>query len=209
MRSQYHSILKMMDKNDFGIIILAAGNSSRLGEPKQLLQYQNKSLIRHVAETALEAIMYPIIIVTGSNENLIVDELSELPVHFIQNNDWQEGMASSIRIGTSELLRLNPTVQSVILAVSDQPFVTSQLFLDLIEKAEISSESIVACSYENTIGTPVLFQKKYFDSLLALNGSEGAKKLLKQFKDNVVSVPFPLGGIDIDTKEDYQKLLNR
>jgi len=198
-----------MDKNTCGIIILAAGNSSRLGEPKQLLQYQNKSLIRHVTEAAIEAIDSPVIIVTGSNQNLIMEELNNLAVHFVQNNEWQEGMGSSVRVGVSKLLQLNPTIQSLIIAVSDQPFVTSQLFLNLIEKAETSSESIVACSYENTIGTPVLFQKKYFDSLLALNGAEGAKKLLKQFQDDVASIPFSLGGIDIDTKEDYQKLLNR
>ena len=198
-----------MDKDACGIIILAAGNSSRLGEPKQLLQYQNRSLIRHVTAAAIEAIGSPVIIVTGSNENLILDELSELPVHFIQNNDWQQGMGSSIRAGISKLLQINPTVQSIILAVSDQPFVTSQLFLNLIEKAEANPESIIACSYENTIGTPVLFQKKHFESLLMLNGAEGAKKLLKQYKDNVASIPFSLGGIDIDTKEDYQKLLNR
>jgi len=198
-----------MYKNVCGIIILAAGNSSRLGEPKQLLQYQNKSLIRHVTEAAIKAISSPVMIVTGSNQNLIIEELNNLAVHFVQNNEWQEGMGSSVRVGISELLQLNPTIQSLIIAVSDQPFVTSQLFLQLIEKAEITEKNIVACSYENTIGTPVLFQKKYFDSLMSLNGAEGAKKLLKQFKNDVTSVPFSLGGIDIDTKEDYQKLLNR
>ena len=210
MCSQYYSILKsMIENSSYGIIILAAGNSSRLGEPKQLLKYQNKSLIQHVVESAIKAINLPVIVVTGSGHNQIMNELNYLPVHFVQNNDWQEGMGSSIRVGVSQLLQISPTVQSVILAVSDQPFVTSQLFLDLIEKVKVSSESIIACSYDNAIGTPVLFQKKHFGSLLALNGSEGAKKLLKQFKEDVVSIPFSLGGIDIDTQEDYQKLLNR
>lgn len=199
----------MSDQNTYGIIILAAGNSSRLGEPKQLLQYQNKSLIRHITEAAIEAIDSPVIIVTGSNQNLIMEDLNNMAVHFVQNNEWHEGMGSSVHVGISELLKLNPTLQSLIIAVSDQPFVTSQLFLQLIEKAGITEKNIVACSYENTIGTPVLFKNKYFDSLLSLSGSQGAKKLLKQFEDDVASIPFSLGGIDIDTKEDYQKLLNR
>ena len=199
----------MADRNTYGIIILAAGNSSRLGEPKQLLQYRNKSLIRHVAEAAIEVVDSPVIIITGSVQNLIMDELQELLLHFVQNNEWQEGMASSIRIGIAELLKINPQIDGVILAVSDQPFVTSELFLNLIQKAETSENSIVACSYQDTLGTPVLFPKKYFDSLLALNGAEGAKKLLKRFQNDVVSVLFPLGDIDIDTQEDYQRLLSR
>ena len=198
-----------MDENAYGIVILAAGNSSRLGEPKQLLQFKNKSLIRHVTDAAMDAIGSPVIIVSGSNDKQIADELTSLSVHLAHNSNWQEGMASSIRIGVNELVKLNSATKGVILAVSDQPFVTSQLFRDLIEKAESNENSIIACSYEDTLGTPVLFSEKYFDSLLTLNGTEGAKKLLKRFANDVVSIPFPKGGVDIDTKEDYQKLLNR
>ena len=198
-----------MDKNAYGIVILAAGNSSRLGEPKQLLQFENKSLIRHVADAAVNSVDSAVIIVSGSNEKLISNELNKLPVHLIHNADWQEGMASSISVGIQEIIRINPSIKGVILAVSDQPFVTSRLFLDLIEKAKANEKCIVACSYEDTSGTPVLFPKQYFSSLTSLNGAEGAKKLLKKFAADVVTIPFPLGGIDIDTKEDYQKLLNR
>ena len=198
-----------MDKNAYGIVILAAGNSSRLGEPKQLLQFENKSLIRHVADAALDAVGSAVVIVSGSNEKLIRDELNKLPVHLIHNADWQQGMASSISVGIQEIVRINPSIKGVILAVSDQPFVTSQLFLDLIEKAEANKKCIVACSYEDTLGTPALFPEKHFNSLTSLSGAEGAKKLLKKFAAGVVTIPFPLGGIDIDTKEDYRKLLNR
>ena len=190
-----------------GVIILAAGNSSRLGEPKQLLQYQNKSLIRHVAEEAIKAIQSPVIVVTGSNSELIANELIGLSIHLIHNADWMEGMASSIRVGLRELLIINKSIENVIFAVSDQPFVTADLFRSLIDKQENSHRLIVASSYENTVGTPVLFGQKYFDSLLSLNGSEGAKKLLQKFQDDVTTVPFPLGSVDIDTQEDYQRLL--
>ena len=91
--------------------------------------------------------------------------------------------------------------------MSDQPFVTADLFNNLIEQKENSDRLIIASSYENTVGTPVLFDRKYFDSLSSLKGSEGAKKLLKQFQDDVATVAFPLGGVDIDTQEDYRKLL--
>jgi molybdenum cofactor cytidylyltransferase len=196
-----------MEPTAYGIIILAAGNSSRLGEPKQLLTYQGKSLIRRIAEAGIEAIGDPVIIVTGSNAALIENELLPLPCHHAFNADWQEGMSSSIRTGITKLLEIAPNVTGVILAVSDQPFVASSLFKDLIEKAKTENAGIVACAYGDTLGTPVLFTRKYFDELLSLTGAEGAKKLLKMHRNDVVSHSFPLGTVDIDTREDYQNLI--
>ena len=196
-------------RKSYGIVVLAAGNSSRLGEPKQLLQYQDKSLIQHVVEVAIEAIHSPVIVVTGSNSDLIANELNGYTIHSIYNIDWQEGMASSIRSGLKKLIELHEPVQGVVFLVSDQPFVTTQLILNLIDKAESSQKGIIASSYDNIVGTPVLFNQKYFDSLFELTGSEGAKKLLKRFKNDAASVPFPLGGVDIDTQDDYRKLLKK
>ncbi|TDE16405.1 nucleotidyltransferase family protein [Dyadobacter psychrotolerans] len=197
-----------MPEESYGIIILAAGNSSRLGEPKQLLHFKDKSLICHVAEEAIAAIGSPVIIVTGSNYELIGSEVKFLPIQLEYNHHWQEGMASSISTGISALLKTNPSIRGIVITVSDQPFVTSALFRDLIETAKQTSKGIVASAYENTLGTPVLFQSQYFEHLLNLKGSEGAKKLLKRFKEDVAEVSFQLGRIDIDTKGDYQNLLN-
>ena len=198
----------MSNVSSYGIIILAAGNSSRLGEPKQLLRYNSKSLIWHVAEEAVTAIGNPVIIVTGSNHELIFNEINMLPVQLEYNENWQQGMASSISTGLNALLNTHSSMSRVIIAVSDQPFVTAALFSDLIKIAESTSKGIAASSYDNTLGTPVLFQKQYFEDLLNLKGSEGAKKLLKLFREDVADVPFPLGRIDIDTKEDYVNLIN-
>jgi len=198
----------MSNVSSYGIIILAAGNSSRLGEPKQLLRYNSKSLIWHVAEEAVTAIGNPVIIVTGSNHELIFNEINTLPVQLVYNENWQQGMAFSISTGLNALLNTHSSMSGVIIAVSDQPFVTAALFSDLIKIAESTSKGIAASSYDDTLGTPVLFQKQYFEHLLNLKGSEGAKKLLKLFKEDVAKVPFPLGRIDIDTKEDYANLIN-
>ncbi|WP_149242911.1 nucleotidyltransferase family protein [Dyadobacter sp. 32] len=189
-----------------GIIILAAGNSSRLGQAKQLLQFKNKSLIRNVADEALAADVGNVIVVTGANQEAVSRELADLPVHFAHNPDWQQGMGSSIRTGLTKLLKLDQNTNSVILAVSDQPFVTSELFQNLIEAAKIEDKTIVACAYQNTMGTPVLFKNQYFDALKLLEGAEGAKKLLKKFGTDVSYVPFQQGEIDIDTMEDFEKL---
>jgi len=95
----------MSNVSSYGIIILAAGNSSRLGEPKQLLRYNSKSLIWHVAEEAVTAIGNPVIIVTGSNHELIFNEINTLPVQLVYNENWQQGMAFSISTGLNALLK--------------------------------------------------------------------------------------------------------
>jgi molybdenum cofactor cytidylyltransferase len=199
-----------VESGSFGIVILAAGSSSRLGEPKQLLRYRGKSLIRHIAEAAVETVGDQAIVVTGSNAALIEKELKQLPYHSAFNARWEDGMSSSIHAGIHKLrhLDLDPKVKGAILAVSDQPFVSSTLFKEMIRKFEKTGSGIVACSYEDTLGTPVLFSNIYFDNLLALGGAEGAKKLLKNFPDDVVAHSFPAGSFDIDTHDDYQNLLN-
>ncbi|MCF0060689.1 nucleotidyltransferase family protein [Dyadobacter chenwenxiniae] len=197
----------MHQASGYATIILAAGNSSRLGEPKQLLKYQGKTLIRHVTKAAIEAKSATVIVVTGSNSTLIEEELASLSYHAVQNVNWESGMASSIVAGVQELMTMHPNIAGVILAVSDQPFVTSDLFNVLIDKALETKFGIVASEYDNTFGTPVLFSNRYFPALLTLSGAEGAKKLVKKFTDDATSIPFPLGSVDIDTQADYQKLL--
>ena len=92
--------------------------------------------------------------------------------------------------------------------VCDQPFVSVALLNELIDACNTSGDDIIACSYSNTIGTPALFSKNYFPALLALQGDEGAKKLLKQYNGSVGVVSFPKGNIDIDTIQDYNEWKN-
>lgn len=197
-----------MQPNEYGIIILAAGNSSRLGEPKQLLQFQGKSLIRHITEAALEAIGGNVIVVTGSNPQLIKAELESLPCELAFNADWQEGMSGSIKTGIAALQSHYPKVKGSILAVSDQPFVSAKTFISLIQIFEKSTKGIVASEYSDSLGTPALFGSSYFPSLLELTGAEGAKKLFKRYADDVSAYAFPQGSIDIDTQEDYNRLIS-
>ncbi len=197
-----------MPRDEYGIVILAAGNSSRLGEPKQLLQFQGKSLIRHIAEAALETVGDNVIVVTGSNAEAIETELKSLPCKLAFNTDWQEGMSASIKTGINALQLYNQPVKGAILAVSDQPFVSAEVFNALIINFEETAKGIVACRYSDSLGTPAFFAASYFPTLLQLTGTEGAKKLFKRFPDDVSAYPFPQGNIDIDTQEDYKRLIS-
>ena len=205
-----------------GIIILAAGNSSRLGRPKQLLPYHGKTLLAHIAAEALDASLYPIVVVTGAYQAEVADDLRSRfsasshglpayppraqPLEIIFNPAWQEGMASGIVAGVSKIISLDPGIEAVIIAVCDQPFISSALLRQLVASYDMSKKGIVACTYADSIGTPVWFVRHYFGQLLALSGTEGAKKLLKQHPADLATIPFPQGHIDIDTEEDAQKL---
>ena len=192
--------------NKTGAIILAAGNSSRLGHPKQLLPYHGQTLLTHTTTETLNAGLHPVGVVTGAFHTEVSDSLRGQPVEIIFNPAWEEGMASGIVAGLSKILSLHPDVDAVIIAVCDQPFISTALLLQLVNTNETSEQRIVGCAYANSVGTPVLFGRYYFGELLALSGSEGAKKLLKQYPDNLATIAFPDGGIDIDTEEDAQKL---
>jgi CTP:molybdopterin cytidylyltransferase MocA len=276
----------------FGIIILAAGSSTRLGEPKQLLSYQHKSLLTRTIEAAKNARDAKVVVILGDKHTAIAEDIEPLGVDVIYNAAWEEGMSSSVRVGLSALLKgqtgaghaaaddvaapiedehegvaatddvaapkvkdehegvaatddvaapivkdehegvgaaddaaapivkdehegvaaadhVTAQLEGVILTVCDQPFLTSAVLQALLDEAKLSGKSIVASAYKDTLGTPVFFSRQYFEDLLALKGAQGARMLLKKYEAELASVPFDKGEIDIDTPEDYQKLITQ
>ena len=188
------------------IIILAAGESSRMERPKQLLAFKDKTLLRHAADEAQKSGM-PFIIVLGANEKQIKEDLTNVRAEIIFNETWKDGLSTSIKSGLEKALQNNSDIESCIFCVCDQPYISATLFQDLMDKKTASGKKIIACSYAATMGTPVLFDKKYFDALLNLHGNEGAKKLLQTYTEEVALITFKKGEIDIDTKVDYEELL--
>lgn len=189
----------------WGIVVLAAGNSTRLGQPKQSLRFRGIGLLHNAIEQAVSAKPYSLVIVKGAVP-FSEEDIPDFPVTFTTNDDWEEGVGASIRTGLTALLEIESSLDMVIFMVCDQPFITGELLRDLVEKHLETGKGIVACEYDNTIGTPALFEKRYFSLLLGLKGDEGAKKIIRQNDTDLAVVPFPLGYIDIDTYEDYQSL---
>jgi molybdenum cofactor cytidylyltransferase len=192
---------------NYGVVLLAAGKSSRLGQPKQLLVFEENTLVKRATEIALQ-VTSKIIVVTGSEKEKVDKELSQLNIVTVFNKNYEEGIASSICTGLASMQESFPGIKGVILMVCDQPYVSSILLRQLIEKKESTEKPIVACSYNDTVGTPALFAEKSFPLLLQLTGGHGAKKIIQDDLSNVVTIHFPEGAIDIDTKEDYE-LINR
>ena len=194
-----------------GIILLAAGNSSRMGTAKQLLSYQGKTLLDRAIDTAKEVFNNnnQIILVLGANHNEITSKIENKNIQISINEEWQSGMASSIKIGLKELLEQYPDLDNCFISVCDQPFLTSEIFIHMLHLQESSKKEIIVAKYADTMGVPALFSKKYFESLMSLDGEQGAKKIIQQHMVDVETFEFEKGAIDIDTKVDYENLKSK
>lgn len=192
---------------DTAIIVLAAGKSSRLGRPKQLLPFHASTLVQRIVHAALKAATGNVVLVTGAHEESVSAVLTGEPITIVHNKEWEEGMSSSIRTGIQASCNGGLAPGNAIICVCDQPFVSPQLLISMVRAKEESGKGIVACAYSGTIGVPVLFDCRYFYNLCHLAAHEGAKHLLSRYKEDVGTIAFPDGDKDIDTEDDYTRLL--
>lgn len=191
-------------KNKFGVIILAAGSSARMGRPKQNLTFKNLTFLQRIASTAASLNCGPVIIVLGSNAPLFSEDYENAIA--VINDNWQEGMASSICCGLKKLLEKYPSIEGAIITVCDQPYISAAVLNDMITTQQKTGKRIVACSYGEIIGPPALFHKAFFPEVMKLRGDAGARKIIQQNMEEVATVLFPQGRIDIDTEADYDAL---
>jgi molybdenum cofactor cytidylyltransferase len=174
-----------------GLIILAAGGSSRLGSPKQLVQFSGESLLRRAARTALASNLRPIVVVLA--EAKFASEIEGLD--FVLNPDWRTGMGSSIRAGIAGM-----QANGVVILLCDQPLITP----DFLNRLASTKKPLAAAEYNGTIGVPAFFSARYFEELKQLEG--GAKEILLRHRDDVEALPCPEAALDIDTAADVARL---
>lgn len=186
-------------------VILAAGGSSRLGRPKQLLASGGRSLLRRVAEAAADSGCSPIVAVVGANAERMREELTRLPVSVVENAAWERGIGSSIKTGVSAVAA-DPDVDAVLLLLCDQPRVSCAVLRSLISSFARPEALVAASAYAGALGPPALFSRALFAELLSLDDGEGAKRVIHRHTANAVAVPFPDGAFDIDTPDDAARL---
>ncbi|WP_223650836.1 nucleotidyltransferase family protein [Hymenobacter psoromatis] len=190
-----------------GLLLLAAGSSSRLARPKQLLPYQGQTLLRHAAEVAVASPCRPLVLVTGALHDELLPEIEGLPFHVVRNDAWADGMGGSIAAGLAELETAAEAarVDAVIVILCDQPLLTEDVLGRLIVQFQATGQPVVASTYAGTQGVPALFGREVFPQLLALRGASGARELLQQYA-HLPTVDFPGGATDVDTEAQYAAL---
>ena len=190
-----------------GGVLLAAGSSSRLGEPKQLLHYDGRPLITRAAETILSADISPLVIVIGAHAEKIRPVLDGLSVVIVENKSWAEGMGSSLRTGIAMLESIAPALDAALIALCDQPHF-SRASIDALRAALTGSRSIAATRHGESAGVPALFCRDYFPALRALTGTQGARNLIAANPAHVACIDLPELAIDIDTATDWARVRN-
>jgi len=182
--------------------VLAAGGSTRLGIPKQLIEFRGEPLVRRAARSAADAGAAPVIVVVGATAADTILALNGLPLtSTVFNERWREGLASSLVTGIRELQRLDARVDGVLLVMADQPLVDAAALRRLLA-AFAEGARLAAAEYSGTTGVPAVIGREHLDSLLALEGDAGAGRWLRKKDRAVRRVPLPEAALDVDTTED-------
>jgi molybdenum cofactor cytidylyltransferase len=185
-------------------IILAAGEARRMGSAKQLLPLGSGTLLSHAVDTAIEAGLNPVIVVVGANAEAVQSAVASRRVEIVRNGLWSTGMGSSIAAGVRHHQRLEAESAAIALLLADQPLVTAIHLKQMRRLLLDSAAPVVAAEYNGTVGVPAFFRRQLLTRLAELNGEAGAKPLLR----DSVRFPLPEAGADIDTPEDFSKLVN-
>ena len=188
------------------VLILAAGESKRIGKPKQLLPYKKSNLLLEKIKQFQSLDRVQVFVVLGAYFKDIFPLLRELPVKVVMNAKWQEGMGSSLSKGI-ELIQKKEMFDRVLITLSDLPLMESSHYEELIELSKSTGKRIIQTEYEDTAGVPVIFDKSLFQSLARLKNDEGAKPLIEKYKKEVLKLRSKTPYFDVDTPEEYQKLL--
>jgi molybdenum cofactor cytidylyltransferase len=189
-----------------GAVILAAGGSSRLGRPKQLLRFAGQTLLARAVAAATGSGCGPIVVVLGSQYDLVAPELAGLPVTLVQNPDWQRGIGTSIRRGISALVEQDAHIDEISILLCDQPLIDAPAIARLLRAYRESGKPIAVSIHAGTPGPPVIISASLFPQLQALPDDQGAKAIWSGRPGLVCEVECDKAGFDVDTPTDVQRL---
>ncbi len=190
-------------------ILLAAGESARLGRPKQLLPFRGRTLLRHAAETALRSSCEEVFVVLGAAGESVRPQLDGLPVQVVLNAEWREGMGTSIRCGLRAALHEPRPLDGALMLLADQPLVTAEHLSRMVALFRCGRAPIVAAHYDGHPGAPVLFGDALFSELLRLEGGSGARQIVAASSSETLLFELPEAAVDVDVEAEYQALLER
>lgn len=192
-----------MNDNNLFTLILAAGRSSRFGTLKQLAEYRGQTLVQRAMDLAQQTTGHRLLLVTGAQWQEVVADSFPAKGFFVRNEDYEDGIASSIACGIRGIEQI---ADAVLITLVDQPLVSAEHLQNLKARWQTSQSCIIASEFAETVGPPLIFPSAYFSSLKALNGDRGAKSLLHQYSEKVIRIQAGEAATDIDTADDLKKL---
>ncbi len=189
-------------------LILAAGQSSRMGQHKLLLPLLGKPLVLHAVDTALASEVDEVLVVVGYHAEAVRATIADRPVRVIENPAYAQGQSTSLRAGIAALA---PATEAVIILLADQPLVTQAILQALIHTWQHTGKPIVVPFYNGQRGNPVLFARTLFTELLGVTGDQGGREVLQRHPQEIapVQIADALAAQDLDTWQEYQALTAR
>lgn len=185
---------------------MAAGSSSRLGYPKQLVEFRGKPLLQHSIDLAESMEFDCRVLILGSKAETIEKELNTRNFAIMLNEDWEEGMGTSISKGVSDAIKAKNDLKHILILLSDQPFISKEKIQELIRVQLETNKPATFSEYAGGVGVPAIFSREIFSDLLQLKKDQGAKKLILDDKISFETLKFEAGNFDVDTAEDVELL---
>lgn len=195
-----------MSESNCAAVVLAAGASTRLGEPKQLVVVDGEPLLLRTVRVAREAGCDPVVVVLGFEAQRMRAALGGMPVLFAENANWHSGMGSSLRRGMEALADIDPGIAGVLVLVCDQTALSAEVLRELRRVHARGDRSITASRYSGRVGVPAIFSAPYFPELMRVEGDRGARGILERHTGDVATVEFADGVKDLDTPEQLRDL---
>ncbi|RLD22731.1 MAG: hypothetical protein DRI69_00295 [Bacteroidetes bacterium] len=183
------------------ILILASGAGSRFQGIKQLQDIDGVPMIKGVIHSAMRARGGEVVVVLGAHRKVVAQAISDMPVTTVINQNWEMGMAESIKAGVECVEAHFPKVRAILITLGDQPYIDASDFDRLVALYIEHPDKIVSARYNGVCGVPAIFPDTRWQDLKSLSGDSGARELLRS-RDDVLTVEMPEAGRDVDRPED-------
>ena len=199
----------VVNTQNIALLILAAGSSTRMGKPKQLLPWNGTTLLGNAINNALASRSKNVVVVLGSRAEVIRSEILVDGIETVENSNWRLGLGNSIATGIKFLLKKTEDFDGVLIMLADQPLIDTDYLNLMITLFYDVPQSIVATAYENRAGVPALFHRRYFNVLAGLEEDYGAKEIIEHNETEVYKIDPTEKSFDIDTQSQYQYLIKK
>ena len=199
----------MGKKNQIAVIVLAAGESSRMQQPKQVLPWGESTLLGHAIEIAMNSMANEVYVVLGANAAKIQEQIDLSKIKCVVNKDWKKGLGSSIAHAVQYLAKSDKHYDGLLFMLCDQPLIDTNYLNSMISTFTDGVKNIVATAYKQRNGVPVLYHKKYLPLLSTLDGDSGAKEIIAKNREDVIALSAEGKEIDLDTYAAYQHMIQQ